>query len=157
MTAEAAAVPVDAPPPGDIALADDDADIAACFDAMRALRPQLARDSFVARVRALQPQGYRLLARRVDGEVVCVAGFRIVDGLSRGRCLSIDELATLPAQRRRGHAAALLAWLVAHARARHCAALHLHSNYTRHAAHRLYLQHGFVLHAHHFLRELGTP
>ena len=141
--------------PRAIALVEHDADIAACFDAMQALRPQLERDAFVERIRALQAQGYRLAALRADSRVACVAGFRLVDGLSRGRQLSIDELATVPAQRRRGHAAALLAWLAAHAREQGCAALQLHSSYPRHAAHRLYLQQGYVLHAHHFLLELG--
>ncbi len=140
----------------DIAFADTDADIADCFDAMGALRPRLARETFVDRVRAMQAQGYRLVALRVEGQVACVAGFRLVDGLSRGRYLQIDELATVPAQRRRGHAAALLHWLAAHARAQACAALQLHSSYPRHAAHRLYLQQGYVLHAHHFLLELGA-
>ena len=139
-----------------IAFADTDADIADCFDAMCALRPQLERVGFVDRVRTMQAQGYRLLALRVDGQVAGVAGFRLVDGLSRGRYLQIDELATVPAQRRRGHAAALLHWLAAHARAQACAALQLHSSYPRHAAHRLYLQQGYVLHAHHFLLELGA-
>jgi GNAT superfamily N-acetyltransferase len=143
------------PAPREFAFVDADADIDACFDAMSTLRPRLERGTFVARVRAMQPQGYRMLALRAGGQVACVAGFRLLDGLSRGRYLSIDELATMPAQRRRGHAAAMLAWLADHARAQGCAALQLHSSYPRHAAHRLYLQHGYVLHAHHFLHELG--
>jgi GNAT superfamily N-acetyltransferase len=143
------------PAPRAVALVERDADIAECFDAMHALRPQLERDTFVARMRALQVEGYRLVALRADGRVACVAGFRLVDGLSRGRQLSIDELATVPEQRRRGHAAALLDWLADHAREQGCAALQLHSSYPRHAAHRLYLQQGYVLHAHHFLLELG--
>ena len=141
--------------PRTIALVEHDTDIAECFDAMHALRPHLERDAFVARVHELQAQGYRLTALRAEGRVACVAGFRLVDGLSRGRQLSIDELATVPGQRRRGHAAALLAWLADHAREQGCAALQLHSSYPRHAAHRLYLQQGYVLHVHHFLLELG--
>ncbi len=46
-------------------------------------------------------------------------------------------------------------WLIDHARAEGCRALHLDSGYARHAAHRLYLNKGLQMTSHHFAVELG--
>jgi len=43
-----------------IKVAESDAEIDSCFEAMSLLRPHLKRDEFVAFVRRMEPQGYRL-------------------------------------------------------------------------------------------------
>ncbi len=57
-----------------IAFATSDAEIAACFPVMRQLRPHLAEDDFVPRVRRMQGQGFQLAYARDAGAVVVVAG-----------------------------------------------------------------------------------
>jgi GNAT superfamily N-acetyltransferase len=128
------------------------------FAAMRALRTDLAdEESFVSRVDGtLRGQGYRLLGAFEEGakSAVAVAGFRIADGLAWGRYLYVDDLSTLPGARRRGHGRALLDWLLAEARREGCDQLHLDSGVEldRADAHRLYLNAGMVISAHHFAR-----
>jgi GNAT superfamily N-acetyltransferase len=131
---------------------------ALAFAAMRALRTHLsdARD-FARRVDELQrPQGYRLVAMVEDDRVVAVAGFRLLEMLASGRVLYVDDLSTLPAARRRGHARALLDWCVEEAARHGCDALHLDSGVgpKRRDAHRLYLNAGMQISSHHFVREL---
>ena len=127
------------------------------FAAMHALRPQLAgEDEFARRVDEHQrPEGYRLVAAiEDDGSVAAVAGLRVLNTLAFGRVLYLDDLSTLPAARRRGHARALLAWCVAEATRLDCDALHLDSGVgaDRQHAHRLYFSTGMRITSYHFAR-----
>jgi GNAT superfamily N-acetyltransferase len=135
-------------------LAESDADVEDCFAAFHALRPQLQRAQFLPQIRRQQLQSYRILALRADGQVVSVAGFRYGEFLAWGKVLYVDDLSTLPEARGRGFGSRLLRWLIEHARARGCAALHLDSGYARHDAHRLYLRHGLRLSSHHLALQL---
>lgn len=99
-----------------IYIAKSDNDIAACYPVMRELRPHIAEDRFLAQVRRQQGAGYRQVMAQECGTVVAVAGFRVAENLAWGRFLYVDDLVTLPAQRSKGHGAALLSWL------RECAA-----------------------------------
>lgn len=126
--------------------------------AMAALRPAFGdADEFVRHVDELQrPEGYRLVGAFEDGggDAAAVAGFRVGHSLAWGRHLYVDDLSTAPAARRRGHAGTLLDWLVAEARRERCDQLHLDSGTSpeRFDAHRLYLNKGLAITAHHFAR-----
>jgi len=131
------------------------------FAAMRALRTDLADEgAFVRRVDELQrPQGYRLVGAFEDGEAeaAAVAGFRSDHNLAWGHYLYVDDLSTLPGARNRGHGRGLLEWLVEEGRRLGCEQLHLDSGVglDRSDAHRLYLNAGLVIAAHHFARSLA--
>lgn len=127
---------------------------------MRALRSDLAdEESFVRHVDELQrPEGYRLIGAFEEGEpeAAAVAGFRLGHSLAWGHYLYVDDLSTLPEARRRGHARRLLDWLGEDAERLGCAQLHLDSGVglDRADAHRLYLNAGLIIAAHHFSREV---
>jgi len=125
------------------------ADLLLCFPAFQSLRPHLDAAGFVQQVSRQAAQGYRIIAIRLDGQVLSAAGYRIAEFLAWGKVLYIDDLTTLESARGQGHGSALLDWLIAHAREQGCNAVHLDSGYQRHAAHRLYLHKGFVLSSHH--------
>jgi GNAT superfamily N-acetyltransferase len=126
--------------------------------AMRELRPgYLDEREFSEHVEGvLRPAGYRLVGVFVPGqeEAVAVAGFRTGQSLAWGRYLYVDDLSTAPEARRRGHAGVLLDWLIGEARRFGCGQLHLDSGTgpDRFDAHRLYHNHGFAIHSHHFAR-----
>lgn len=127
--------------------------------AMIELRTAFADDyeGFVSQVDNRQrPAGYRLLAAfEADRpEAVAVAGFRRLISLAWGDVLYIDDLSTRAAARRRGHARALLESVVAEGQALGCGAVHLDSGHHRYDAHRLYLDAGFQIRSHHFVRRL---
>src|SRR5690349_16252256 len=114
------------------------------FEAMRQLRPWLtSADEFSTRVDEVQrPQGYRLVAAvDGDGPALAVAAFRLVERLAWGRHLYLDDLSTVPAERKQGHSWALLDWLRDEAARLGCSEVHLDSGVgpERAAAHRLYL------------------
>jgi GNAT superfamily N-acetyltransferase len=130
------------------------------FLAMTALRTHVEDEAeFVRRVDDVQrPQGYRLVGA-FDGDsdhAAAVAGFREGDNLAWGHFLYVDDLATRPEFRRRGLGRALLVWLAREAATLGCEQLHLDSGvgFDRADAHRLYLNSGLLISAHHFARKL---
>jgi hypothetical protein len=68
-----------------IQVAESDAEFDSCFDVMSVLRPHLKREEFVAFVRKMHPQGYRLAYLTADDAVQSVAGYRIIDMLRTAR------------------------------------------------------------------------
>jgi GNAT superfamily N-acetyltransferase len=137
-----------------IDLAESDADIVACFAAIRHLRDLPDAATFLRRVRSQQLSGYRLAALRDGGDPVAVAGFRLGESLAWGRYLYVDDLVTLPEARSRGYGAALLAWLADFARAQGAEQLHLDSGKQRVDAHRFYEREGLEASSIHFRRSL---
>lgn len=135
-------------------------DTGTAFLAMKELRTHLADESeFVRRVDEVQrPEGYRLVGAFDAGEphAAAAAGFRVGNNLAWGRFLYVDDLATRPQYRRRGLGRAILVWLAREAAALGCEQLHLDSGvgFDRSDAHRLYLNSGLVISAHHFARRL---
>lgn len=134
-----------------------DEDIARCFDVMAELRPHLKRETFVARVRSMEPDGFRLACISDGGLVVAVAGYRISTNLFYGKHLYVDDLVTADAERSQGHGRVLLAWLRALAVETDCAAFHLDSGVQRKRAHAFYLREGLALSGHHFDVRLRDP
>jgi len=128
------------------------------FEAMRELRTELGDEqAFVRQVDEVQrAEGYRLVAafELETSEPSAVAGFRTCHSLSWGHYLYVDDLSTKATERRRGHARALLEWLLEEGKRLGCDQLHLDSGVSidRAAAHRLYLNAGLVISAHHFAR-----
>ncbi|HEX5169461.1 MAG TPA: GNAT family N-acetyltransferase, partial [Cyclobacteriaceae bacterium] len=61
-----------------------------------------------------------------------------------------DDLSTLPDHRKKGYGKMLLEYIIQLARAENLDAIHLDSGHTRFDAHRLYLNLGFKIVAHHF-------
>jgi GNAT superfamily N-acetyltransferase len=134
---------------------------ALAYPAMRALRTHLDDAAeFAHRVDDVQRhEGYRLAGAFEEGteHAVAVAGFRVVHNLAWGdAALYVDDLSTLPEARRRGHARALLEWLLDEARRLGCDQLHLDSATipARADAHRLYMNTGMPITAFHFHRSV---
>lgn len=129
--------------------------------AMSALRPHWGdKAAFVRRVDEVQrPEGYRLAGAFEEGSeaAAAVAGFRMLHNLAWGEaCLYVDDLSTAPDARRRGLAGALMDWLVEEAKRSGCEQLHLDSGTLpeRYDAHRLYMNKGLAITAHHFQRRV---
>jgi GNAT superfamily N-acetyltransferase len=138
-------------------------DTGLAFRAMRALRTGFTdEESFVRRIDEDQrPEGYRLIGSFKENEplALAVAGFRLVHNLAWGDCLYVDDLSTLPEAQREGRGRALLDWLFEEAGRLGCDQLHLDSGVglERADAHRLYLNAGLRITAHHFAREVSHP
>lgn len=125
--------------------------------AMSELRTGFAEDRarFVAQVDGRQrAEGYRLFAAFDPSEVeaAAVAGFRRSTFLAWGDVLYIDDLSTRERFRGHGYGRSLLQAVAAEAADLGCAAVHLDSGHHRYDAHRLYLNAGYEIRSHHFVR-----
>ena len=125
--------------------------------AMSEPRTHLAGDqgAFLAQVNEVQrPQGFRVfgLFEARDRYAVAVVGFRRLASLAWCNVLYIDDLSTRPKYRRRGYGRLLLEAVAGEALALGCVAVHLDSGHHRYDAHRLYLEVGYEIRAHHFVR-----
>ena len=103
-----------------------------------------------------RPEGFRLVASFEEGdtEAAAFAGFRFGHSLAWGYFMYIDDMATREECRGKGHAGALMKWLLEEARNKGCDGIHLDSGITRHDAHRMYLNHRYAITSHHFSRKL---
>ena len=131
--------------------AKTDEEILACWPVLKELRPHLIENDLVRRVQQqIQEETYQLMFIKEGSTVVAILGFRILNFLWSGKTLYIDDLCSLSTAHRRGNGGKLLDWVIQHAKNEKCDAVSLDSGYTRHDAHRLYLNKGFKLASHHF-------
>lgn len=137
-----------------IRFAQSEKEIEQCWEAVYCLRPHLQKDMYVQQVKEMQQEGYQLLyiavAEQGTSKVAAIAGFRNMYMLAGGKIIYIDDLSTLPEYRGKGYGGQLLDYIHQLARETGKAAVHLDSGYIRNDAHRLYLNKGYKLTAHHF-------
>ena len=130
------------------------------FKAMLELRPAEGEEAaFVKRIDGVQRlEGYRLVASFVEGDeqAAAVAGFRVAHFLYWGDVLYCDDLGTRQEHRGKGHAGALLDWMIQEARRLGCGQFHLDSGTgaDREDAHRLYFNKGMRISSYHFSRSV---
>jgi len=137
-----------------IAFATTDAEIQDCYDVMSQLRPHIAREDFLPRVRRqIDSFDYRL-AYLKDGDVKAVAGIRISEWLAGGKYLDIDDLVAKDSERSKGYGGKLFDWIVDFARAEKCDHVRLLSGVQRFDAHRFYLTKRMNIEAHYFTMKL---
>jgi GNAT superfamily N-acetyltransferase len=137
-----------------IRMAETDEDIAACYPVMQELRPHVAENEFVVRVRLQEQSGYQLALVEDEGRIVAVAGFRTGENFAWGRFLYVDDLITAVNRRSRGYGATLLSWLRHYATANDCRHMHLDSGLQRADAHRFYEREGMFKSGFHFMQDL---
>ncbi|MHB8921626.1 MAG: GNAT family N-acetyltransferase [Halothiobacillus sp.] len=134
-----------------IHIATTDSDIAACYPVMCELRPHVAEDQFLSRVRSQEKSGYRLAFLHEQDGLVAVAGFRVGENLAWGRFLYVDDLVTLPTHRSKGYGAKMISWLKEYAAKEGCLQMHLDSGIQRKEAHRFYEREGMAVAGFHFV------
>ena len=126
-----------------IEIAATEEQLRATWPVMRQLRPHLDESQYVAMVKSMAAEGYRVAALYADGRVAAVAGYRFMTMLYAGKLLYLDDLVTDETARSRGHGKALLDWLKREARENGCSELQLISHTKREGAHRFYFREGF--------------
>lgn len=130
-------------------------DIARCYPAFLELRPHLSNEqTFVEQVQRQQKESYRIYAIEDGDEIVSCIGLRVFTMLARGKVLYIDDLITKESVQGKGYGNKLMKHAIDLARELGCERVHLDTGYTRHAAHRVYLNNGFELYCHHMALKL---
>jgi len=138
-----------------IKLATTDDDIQKCWPAVKVLRPHLEEHQFLPMVRDMIADGYKLAFIEEGGKAAAIIGFRYLQYLFYGKHIYINDLSTLPDFRQKGYGSVLLDYVFDYARQRGYQTVTLDSGYQRIDAHRLYLNKGFTLASHHFVKKLN--
>ena len=137
--------------------ATTDQQVEGCLEVLTELRPHLSHlrsDEFLATVRAMENDGYKLVYIKDEGTVVAVAGYRVYTNLFMGKHLYVDDLVTTETARSKGYGQQLLAWLRHQANEHDCKVLHLDSGTQRPEAHKFYFREGFHIASFHFSQQL---
>ncbi len=129
-------------------------DILKCWAVLLELRPHLLQATFVATIQQMQEEGYQLAYIEEEGSVMSAIGFRYLQFLYNGKHLYIDDLSTLPGCRGKGYGESLLKYVEELAITKGYKTVTLDSGHQRTTAHRLYLNQGFNIVAHHFSKSL---
>jgi len=137
-----------------IQLATSETDILKCWQAIQALRPHLQQIDYLPTVQQMIGEGYKLAYIEQDERAVSIIGFRYLQYLFNGKHIYIDDLSTLPDSRGKGYAGKLLDYVFNIAREEGYKTVTLDSGHQRFDAHRLYLNKGFVIASHHFVKTL---
>ena len=137
-----------------VQIAETDEQILKCWDALYALRPHLIEADFLTLIREIQASGYVLAYVESDGKAAAIIGYRYLHFLTHGKHIYIDDLSTLPEARGKGYGSTLLDFVKNEALQRGLKTVTLDSGHHRYDAHRLYLNEGYKIMAHHFLLTL---
>lgn len=134
---------------------DSEAALAASFDLMRVLRPQLSSPAaYVAQVARQTEQGYRLLAAWDAERIVGLAGYRTLENLLYGHFIYVDDLVVCPQLQRSGVGARLLSAVRDEAVQRQCEHLVLDTGLHMPLAQRFYFRQGLLARGMHFTQRL---
>lgn len=134
-------------------IASSDKDIEKICSVLLQLRPQYSMETLTQQIQEQRrSQNYQLAYVEQDNQVLCVAGFVMTLKLAWGKCIYIDDLVTDEQHRSTGAGQVLMAWFKSYAANNDCKEIHLDSGVglNRAAAHKFYLQQGFVIASHHF-------
>ena len=124
---------------------DTEAEVAACYELMRQLRPHIASEQeFIERWRRQVAAGYRLLAIWQGTRPVALAGYRVLDNLVHGQHFYVDDLVTDESLRSSGYGRVLMDRLKTEGRALGCAKLVLDTPLANTLGHRFYYRQGLL-------------
>ena len=129
-------------------------DIFKCREVVFELRPQLEQENLLVIIQEMMSEGYQFAYIEVDGKAVSFIGYRYLQYLYNGKHIYIDDLSTLPKYRGKGYADKLLQHVEEIAILKGYDVVTLDSGHQRTDAHRLYLNKGFNIVAHHFSKRI---
>ena len=138
----------------EIKIATTEEDILECWDVIFVLRPHLIKEEFVSTVKEMFTEGYHLAYIEENGKALSAVGFRYLQYLYNGKHIYIDDLVSLPETRGKGYAGMLLEYVADIARSKGYKCVTLDSGHQRYTAHRLYLNKGYNIVAHHFVKNI---
>ncbi|MDZ4749322.1 MAG: GNAT family N-acetyltransferase [Saprospiraceae bacterium] len=118
------------------------------------LRPHRTVDEIRAMLVDQMNNGFQVVYVGDDEQAFAVAGFRTLEMLFSGKTLYVDDLVTHSMHRKNGYAGMLMKWLIEFAKNNNYDHFSLDSGHQRKDAHRLYLNHGLDITAHHFGRDV---
>lgn len=131
-------------------------DLSVFWNVLSTFRTNLVFETYQQQVLEMMEDGFHLIYIQDNGEIAGFAGYRYMHKLISGKTIYIDDLFTLPQYRGKGYAAALLQYIHKEAEVTGMNKVELDSGPTRNDAHRLYLNHRYIISSMHFSRPVSS-
>lgn len=125
-----------------------------CYKIMHQVREDLSEKDLSKIISEQIKNGYKLAYVLLDDQVICVAGFSILQKLSLGKHLYIDDFVTDKSVRSTDAGKALLDFLKIYAKQQDCKSIELDSLVQRYDAHKFYQSQDMQIVSHHFSFQL---
>lgn len=130
-------------------------DIYKILPALLELRPHRNETELRELLQDAFSEGYQVIYIGDDDVAYAVLGFRILHFTFSGKALRVDDLATFSNHRKKGYASKLFIWIKEYAKEQNCDHIALDSGFSRHDAHRFYLNQGLFIESLHFGRKIS--
>ena len=137
-----------------VELSPGDERLRAVYPTMRELRTHLDEEEFNRRYEINHPEGYHVVGAFDSDECRACAGYRLMNNLTSGYHMYVDDLVTAERWRSHGYGRLLNEYLIGLARERGC--VQLDSWTQRREAHRFYFREGYTIVGFHFIRPFET-
>ncbi|MBK8831796.1 MAG: GNAT family N-acetyltransferase [Saprospiraceae bacterium] len=131
-----------------------DQDVDKLIPVMIELRPHRSPAELREMILTQMKNGYQVVYAGDEVQAFAVGGFRTIDFLFSGKTLYVDDLVTHSQHRKKGYAGMLMKWMIQYAKENNYDHFSLDSGHQRKDAHRLYLNHGLDITAHHFGKDV---
>ena len=131
-----------------------DQDVDKLIPVMIELRPHRSPAELREMILTQMKNGYQVVYAGDEVQAFAVGGFRTIDFLFSGKTLYVDDLVTHSQHRKKGYAGMLMKWMIQYAKDHNYEHFSLDSGHQRKDAHRLYLNHGLDITAHHFGKDV---
>jgi len=125
-----------------------------CYKIMHQVREDLSEKDLLKIISEQIKNGYKLAYVLKNDQVICVAGFSILQKLSLGKHLYIDDFVTDKSVKSTDAGKALLDFLKIYAKQQNCKSIELDSLVQRYDAHKFYLSQDMQIVSHHFSFQL---
>lgn len=125
-----------------------------CYKIMHQVREDLTEKDLSKIISEQIKNGYKVAYVLKDEQVICVAGFSILQKLSLGKHLYIDDFVTDKSVKSSDAGKALLDFLKIYAKQQDCKSIELDSFVQRYDAHKFYLNEDMQIVSHHFSFQL---
>jgi len=125
-----------------------------CYKIMHQVREDLSEKDLLKIISEQIKNGYKLAYVLKNDQVICVAGFSILQKLSLGKHLYIDDFITDKSVKSTDAGKALLDFLKIYAKQQNCKSIELDSLVQRYDAHKFYLSQDMQIVSHHFSFQL---
>lgn len=125
-----------------------------CYKIMHQVREDLSEKDLSKIISEQIKNGYKVAYVLKDDQVICVAGFSILQKLSLGKHLYIDDFVTDKSVKSSDAGKALLDFLKIYAKQQDCKSIELDSLVQRYDAHKFYLSQDMQIVSHHFSFQL---
>lgn len=129
-------------------------DVDTLIPTLQELRPHRSADELRSMLINQLENGFQVVFIGDENLAYAVGGFRTLDVLFSGKTLYVDDLVTHSMHRKKGYAGMLLKWMIQYAKENGYDHFSLDSGHQRKDAHRLYLNHGLDITAHHFGKDV---